>query len=191
MKNKKVDLKRPTVLVLGLILLLSLVLTSFAGCGEEVLVNKTEGGLNFVIPDDFERTYKTYTNAEENIYKLFEYSSDDIGFVVDLIPYSVYKHEDETEFRYGESIKTCTEAIIDEMGLSSTITYNEEKKTAQFDTWVSDEAGTEAYYSYITILLSKRGIFVARYICEGSESKIEKYVSKFAEMSSHLSVQDP
>ena len=138
-------------------------------------------------------TYKIYNTYEDPDdpektqvkWPILEYSSDEIGFVVDLMQYSTY------ELSYGATVKQCTEAIIDKMGFDTAINYDEERNVAQFDTWASDEEATEAYYSYIVILPAANGIYVARYVCEGSEETIEKYVTKFAEMAAKLSVVNP
>lgn len=148
------------------------------GCGKTKLVYKTELGLNFAVPEDFERTYNYGVDIE--------YSGDETAFFVDLISYSEY------ELEYGATVKTCTEAVIDAMNLGGTsIKYDSERNAAQFDTWATDENNTESYYNYITVLPSKNGIFVARYVCFGAEKAIDKYASDFAEMASHLTVVNP
>ncbi len=147
-------------------------------CSKLKLVEKTEGGLNFAIPEDFERSY--------NYGADIEYSGEETAFFADLFPYSDY------ELSYGASIKECTEAVIDANKLGNvTINYDSEKNSAQFDTWASDEEGSESYYNYIVVLLSKNGIYIVRYVCAGTEKEIDKYSDDFAEMAAYLSPVNP
>ena len=192
MKNERKHIKKSLSVLVLCVLILSALCSSLTSCGEEEvkLISKTEAGLNFVIPENFERTYKIYdtykdpNDPEKTQVKwpVLEYSNDEIGFVVDLKQYSDY------ELSYGATVKQCTEAIIDKMGLDAAITYDDARNVAQFDTWASDEEGAEAYYSYIVILPAANGIYIARYVCEGSEETIEKHVSEFAEWATKLSV---
>ncbi len=176
-RKKAVGFKLPVVAVLVIALTVG-ALFAMSGCGKQKLVYKTEMGLNFAVPEDFKRTYSYGVDIE--------YSGDETAFFADLIQYSVY------ELEYGATVKACTEAIIDAMNLGGvTIKYDSERNTAQFDTWATDEDNLESYYNYITVLPSKNGIFVARYVCPGAEKAISKYASDFAEMASHLSVVDP
>ncbi len=156
-------------------------------CSEEdedfVYVNKSELGLNFVIPDSFKRTYDYALDGID-----IEYSGEEIAFFVDLIPYTEY------EENYGvtseSSIKECTDAIMKAMSFEDmNIRYTD--STAQFDVWTTDEVGSASFYNYITVLLSQNGIYVARYVCVGADEAIEKYSPIFAEMSSYLSVASP
>lgn len=144
---------------------------------EYALVNKTEFGLNFTVRENYVRSY-TYGFD-------IEYSSDEVGFFVDLMPYSDY------ELSYGADIQTCTKKIIEVMKFGGVeINYNAEKKTSHFDAWVANEEDGESYYNYIVVLLSKNGIFIARYVCAGTDQQMQKHSADFAEMAKHLSVVD-
>ncbi len=174
---KKTYIIVPVCVLLTAVLILGTVLI-FQKCSALKLVEKTEGGLKFAIPEDFERSY--------NYGADIEYSGDDIAFFADLFPYSDY------ELTYGATIKECTEAVIDANSLGNvTIRYDEVKKTAQFATWATDEEGVESYYNYIVILLSKNGVYVARYVCAGTDREIKKYSEDFSEMAGYLSVLNP
>ncbi len=180
MKNKSNRSFKETFLTVPAALLLIFAsLTGLFGCGKLKLVHKTEYGLNFAIPEEFELS---------NDYGFdIEYKGKNTAFYVDLISYSEYEN-----IEYGSGITACTEAVIDALELGGVnINYNFEKNTAQFDAWVSDSEGAESYYNYITILISQSGIFAARYVCAGTDKAIKKNSESFAEMASYLSVVNP
>ncbi len=168
--------KRFTKIFIALTLVISSVFT-LASCDD--YVEKSELGLNFVIPDDYEREY--------NLYGDIEYGNGETAFIADVIPYSEYNDKGITK---DSGILDCTKAIIDTMELGNVqITYNESASTAQFDTWVSDGEQGESFYNYIVILLGENNIYVVRYVCAGTEKEMDKHKGDFAEMASHLSVK--
>ena len=185
---KKTLATKITSALLCAVTLLGIIL-AFASCGKEestyALVNKSDLGLNFAVYENYKRTYLEDVDIE--------YTTDDgIGFYVDLIPYDAYQVEEGVKLSYGADIKTCTQAIIDKMKFPGVeISYDPEKKTARFDMVAAVEEGGASCYNYIVVLLSQRGIFVARYACPATEDQIQMYVSGFEEMAKHLSVVDP
>ena len=168
--------KRTICLFLALVVLLSV-----SACGFKT-VEKSELGLSFVIPEDFVRR-ELLQGVDYSNYERFadiEYGNGEIFFFADVMPYS------ELGLTSSASITECTEALLDNMEYSGTnITYDQEKKTATYDTWATED-GTESYYSYITILLGKNSIYIARYACPGTDKAMEKYSKRFAEMSAIL-----
>ena len=161
--------------VISAVLMLSVLFAS-ASCGKLKVVEKSELGLNFVIPESFERTSTFYADIE--------YGDGDIAFFADVMHYS------ELELTAGATVRECTEKILDNMEFGGvTITYDDVRGTASFDTWASDGEGAESYYNYITVLLGPEYVYVARYVCPGTEKAIKKYTEDFAEMSSRLSVR--
>ncbi len=182
-QNKKQKKFNKTYIILPICILLVAALVAgavllFRSCTALKLIEKTEGGLNFAIPEDFERSYSYGSDIE--------YVGEDIAFFADLFPYSDYK------LSYGATIKECTEAVIDANQLANvTIEYDYEKNTAKFGTWASDEGGAESYYNYIVILTSRNGVYVVRYVCAGTEKEMNKHLDDFAEMASYLSVVNP
>ena len=164
--------------LMSLVSLLCLFATCLAcvSCGKLKLVEKSELGLNFAIPEDFERTYGLFADIE--------YGNDETAFFADVMSYS------ELELSSGASVRECTEKILDNMKFGGVeIIYNDEKKTATFDTWATDETRTESYYNYITVLVGENAVFVARYVCSGDEKSMKKYSDDFIEMSAYLSVR--
>ncbi len=161
--------------MISAVLMLSVLLAS-ASCGELKVVEKSELGLNFVIPESFERTGTFYADIE--------YGDGETAFFADAMHYS------ELELTAGATVRECTEKILDNMQFGGvTITYDDARGTASFDTWASDAEGTESYYNYITVLLGPEYVYVARYVCPGTEKAIEKHTEDFAEMSSRLSAR--
>lgn len=165
--------------IISMIALFALVLAtalSVASCGKLKVVEKSELGLNFVIPEDYERTYTYYADIE--------YGDGETAFFADVMPYS------ELELTSAATVRECTEKILDNMQFGGvTITYNDESKTAQFDAWASDEEGAESYYNYVVVLLGKSNVYIVRYVCPGDEKSMKKHSEDFAEMASRLSVK--
>ena len=156
--------------------LLTCALFSFASCGELKVVEKSELGLNFVIPEDYERTHTLYADIE--------YGNGKTAFFADAMSYS------ELELSSGATVRECTEKILDNMEFGGVeIVYDDAAGMARFDTWATDEAGNESYYNYITVLVGTNYVYVARYVCPGVEKEIKKHTKDFNEMSSRLSVR--
>jgi hypothetical protein len=149
---------------------------SAVSCGKLKVVEKTELGLTFVIPEDFERTYTYYADIE--------YGNGKTAFFADVMPYS------ELELTSSATVRECTEKILDNMNFGGVnITYNDDKKIAQFDAWASDEEGLESYYNYVVVLLGKSNVYIARYVCPGDEKSMKKYTEDFATMAASLSAK--
>lgn len=145
---------------------------SLMSCG---YVEKSELGLNFVIPDDYERLY--------NLVGDIEYGNDETMLVVNLKLYSDY------ELSSDATVAECTEKIIDAMKFENVmLTVDEENRRSQFDVWATED-GSESYYNYITVLLSDTYIYIVRYVCAGTEKAMNKHKGDFAEMASKLSVR--
>lgn len=161
--------------VISAVLMLSVLIASVS-CGELKVVEKSELGLNFVVPEGFERTSTFYADIE--------YGDGETAFFADVMQYS------ELELTAGATVRECTEKILDNMKFGGVmITYDDARGTATFDTWASDGEGTESYYNYITVLLGDNYVYVARYVCPGTEKTIKKHTEDFAEMSARLSVR--
>lgn len=166
------------------LLLACVILLSVSACGFKT-VEKSELGLSFVLPEDFVRR-ELLPDIDHSNYERFadiEYGNGEIFFFADVMPYS------ELGLTSSASITQCTEALLDNMEYSGTnLVYDQERKTATYDTWATED-GTESYYSYITILLGKNNVYIARYACPGTDKEMEKYSKRFAEMSLMLTAK--
>ena len=167
---------KKAISLIACVSLIILAVFSTASCGKLKVTEKSELGLNFVIPEDYERTYTNYADIE--------YGDGETAFFADVMPYS------ELELTNTATVRECTEKILDNMQFGGvTITYDDEKKTAQFDAWATDEQGAESYYNYVVVLLGKNNVYIARYVCPGDEKSMKKHNEDFAEMAARLSVK--
>lgn len=165
-------------------LVITLAFSLFA-CGKTKTVEKTELGLTFVIPENYVRR-ELLPGTDYGTYKRFadiEYGDGDTFFFADVITYS------ELELTPSATIQQCTNKILELNGFGGTnISYDEERKSASFDSLATEDY-TESYYSYITVLLGKNNVYVARYACIGAEKAIKKFTPEFAKMSASLSAK--
>ena len=175
MRVLKTILKPLVVTVLLVAICLSLV-----SCG---YVEKSELGLNFVIPEDYERLYDFDLDEEELLEGDIKYGNGETMLVVHLKLYSDY------DLTPDATVAECTEKIIDAMKFKNVmLTVDEENRRSQFDVWATQD-GSVSYYNYITVLLSDSYIYIVKYVCAGSEKEMSKHKEDFVEMASKLSVR--